>query len=339
MSDPILPVPGDELKNTSPVGLPAATPAPPPAPADSAAAAKKPGCDDRRRRRRALISAPLRVRGVDVTHDGPDEISATIDVSRAGVLFVTSHPTYVRDMSVMITFPYSESPTAIHAEQPGRIARVFQLPDGRTAVAIALDPSGVGVDLVDAGGRKLNQVSDTVQPSERTPQKPLVVAMDADPTIRESLKDYLTTEGYEVIAVNNSSDARDVLNLFTPELVIAEIEGDGLPGYAICAHVKGTPRLQRIPVVLTTSSAYPSDYSSAHSLGAVVCMAKPYKQERLGHVVRLLAPLPHAKLQTAPPRPADPTRKPGVNQRRAPARGNAPGAPSGSILWRFRSAR
>jgi len=40
--------------------------------------------------------------------------------------------------------------------------------------------------------------------------------------------------------------------------------------------------------MLMTSSAYPSDYSSAHSVGAVVCMAKPYKQERLGHVVRLL---------------------------------------------------
>jgi hypothetical protein len=43
-------------------------------------------------------------------------------------------------------------------------------------------------------------------------------------------------------------------------------------------------------VMLLTSSAYPSDYSNAHSLGAVVCMAKPFRQERLGHMVRLLAP-------------------------------------------------
>lgn len=337
MSDAILPVPGDELKGTFPAGIP--DPAASSFTFADCGAVAKPGHEDRRRRRRALISAPLRVRGVDVTHDGPDEISTTIDVSRAGLLFVTSHPAYARGMSVMITFPYTKSPTAIHAEQPGRVARVVQLPDGRNAVAIALDPSGVGVDLVDAGGRKLNQAVGTVPASDSDPKKPLVVAMDADPTIRESLKDYLSAEGYEVIAVNNSSDARDVLNLFTPELVIAEIEGEGLPGYAICAHVKGTPRLQRIPVVLTTSSAYPSDYSSAHSLGAVVCMAKPYKQERLGHIVRLLAPLPHAKLQTAPPRPADPTRKPGVNQRRAATGGKGSSAPSGSILWRFRSAR
>ena len=49
--------------------------------------------------------------------------------------------------------------------------------------------------------------------------------------------------------------------------------------------------------------------ASAHSLGAVVCMAKPYRQERLGHVVRLLAPPPNANDDAMPPRPADPSRR------------------------------
>lgn len=68
-----------------------------------------------------------------------------------------------------------------------------------------------------------------------------------------------------------------------------------MPGYDLCVHIKETQRLKRIPVVLTTRSAYPSDYANAHALGAIVCMAKPYKQERLGHIVRLLAPLPSDK--------------------------------------------
>jgi CheY-like chemotaxis protein len=122
---------------------------------------------------------------------------------------------------------------------------------------------------------------------------------------------YLENEGYDVIAVSNATDAREVLNLFTPSLLVAEIEGEGDPGYDLCGHVKATPRLRRVPVVLTTFSAYPSDYSRAHSLGAIVCMAKPYKQERLGHIVRLLAPLPEHIEKTAAPRAADPTRVPG----------------------------
>ena len=121
-------------------------------------------------------------------------------------------------------------------------------------------------------------------------RKPLILVVEADLLARDLLKAYLSTQGYRVLAVGNASEGRDVLNVVTPALLIAEIEGEGLPGFDLCVHVKATPRLKHIPVMLTTKSAYPTDYSNAHSLGAVVCMAKPYRQERIGHVVRLLIP-------------------------------------------------
>ena len=284
---------------------------------------------DRRRRRRALISAPVRVRGINVTDAVVDEISTTIDVSRAGILFLSTSPNYARGMEVAVIFPYSTAPAALHAEQPGRIVRAFATSDGRYAVAVALG-EGVGEDIVDSCGRKLADSS----PAPRMPlappaaplasygslfslsrepnsKRPLVLVVDADEMVRATLKAYLGSEGYDVMAVSNSPDAREVMNMFTPALVIAEVEGDGLPGYDLCAHVKQSPRLKHVPVVLTTSSGYPSDYSNAHALGAVVCMTKPYKQERLGHVVRLLVPPPaeFCTQKSGAPRPADPSRR------------------------------
>jgi CheY-like chemotaxis protein len=250
---------------------------------------------ERRQRRRALISAPIRVRCEGLTGDGPDEVSTTVDVSRVGVLFLTAHRGYFRGMGVRVTFPYSKAPGVRQAEQEGYVVRVTDLSNGRRAVAIALGVSGVGEDLVDASGRKLNapQIKESSSPvfQRSSPDKPLVLVLDSDAAIREALKAVLNGQGYEVIAVNNASDARDVLNMFSPSLVIAEIEGEGFPGYDVCAHVKGTPRLRCVPVVLTTRSAYPSDYANAHSLGALVCMAKPFRKERLAHVAQLLAPV------------------------------------------------
>lgn len=268
---------------------------------------------ERRRRRRALISAPVRVRGVDVTDSGPDEVSTTIDVSRLGILFETSNTAYFHGMDVAVTFPYVKMPGAMQIEQEGLVVRVHELPDGRRTVAVALGV-GTGTDLVDASGRNLsgaNAYSTYSGGSEQ--KKPLVLALDSDAAVRESLKTCLANEGYEVIALSNGPDAREVLRMFTPALVIAEIEGEGLPGYDICAFVKADEKLRHIPVVLTTRSGYPSDYANAHAVGAIVCMAKPYKQERLSHVVRLLAPTAQAKEQTAPVRAADPSRKPGAN--------------------------
>jgi CheY-like chemotaxis protein len=263
---------------------------------------------ERRSRRRALISAPVRVRSIDVTGDSIDEASTTLDVSRGGVLFVSSMRAFARGMEVAVTFPYSKSPVAVQAEQTGRIVRVTDMPDGRQSVGVAL--VGTEGDLVDTAGHQMvsTELSNLQDQTTRS-AKPLVLIVDADPGIRTSLKILLGADGYDVVAVSCAREAHEVLKMFTPVLLIAEIEGEDLPGYELCAHVKSTPRLQTIPVMLLTSSAYPSDYASAHSLGAVVCMAKPYRQERLRHVVRLLAPTAEAKAQTAPPRAADQKRR------------------------------
>ena len=267
---------------------------------------------ERRKKRRALISAPVRIRGVDVlTHDGLDDVTTTLNVSRLGVLLASWSPAYYRSMDVMVTFPHSQAPDATQAEQPGRVVRVSELPDGRRSIAIALGVTHCD-EFIFASGEKIHAEPEAPKfKFERDPNslKPLVLALDAEASTRESLKTYLANEGYDVITVTNAQEARDVLNQCTPSLLIAEIEGEGMPGYDLCSHCKATPRLQGVPVMLTTSSAYPSDYASAHSLGAVVCMAKPYRQERLGHVVRLLAPPLNADDKAAPPRPADPSRR------------------------------
>jgi CheY-like chemotaxis protein len=156
--------------------------------------------------------------------------------------------------------------------------------------------------------------------SQRTQEAalPLVLVLAEESVSRTFMKTYLSGEGYEVIAFSEVLEARSVLDECTPALVIAEIEGREMPGYDLCAHCKNTPRLKFVPVLLITSSAYPSDYARAHSAGAVVCMAKPYRRERLGHVVRLLAPPPDADANSMPPRKADTSRRAGRHRSKVP---------------------
>lgn len=264
------------------------------------------GRNDRRRKRRSLISAPIRIRSLNTTTVGPDEICTTLDVSRNGILFVTRNQMFHRGTEVAVTFPYSKCRGIPAPEQPGSVVRVSALSDGKVAVAIGF-ALGVNESVDGAAALNLDQVSESSAAGELR-SRPLILIVEADPRLRDLLKGFLTAEGYRVIAVDNASDAREVLNMLTPSLLIAEIEGEGLPGFDLCVHVKMTPRLKHIPVMLTTESAYPSDYSSAHSLGAVVCLAKPFRQERLAHVVRLLVPPDQEGPQATPPRTPDPTR-------------------------------
>jgi CheY-like chemotaxis protein/Tfp pilus assembly protein PilZ len=248
----------------------------------------------RRRSYRAVISAPVRIRSANTRGASFDEIASTVDVSRTGILFETTSFAYSHGTDVLVTFPYSDSPSMKLAERPAHVARITESANGSRAIAVMFrSTNGENQTTQILPGQAGTQaVAD--RPVKAGEKRPLILAVDADDKVRGALKAHLHGLGYEVIAVHNAASAREALTILTPSLVIAEIEGEDMPGYEICAHVKRDPRLRHIPVILTTQAANPTDYADAHSLGAVVCMAKPYRQDRLDHVVRLVAPLPHA---------------------------------------------
>jgi CheY-like chemotaxis protein len=257
---------------------------------------------ERRRQRRVLISTAVRVRNAAGADHEFSEPTTTVNLAPGGCLIETGSPWYRRGMKVRVTLPYSDTAEEAQIEQEGTVVRVVELSKGRRySVAFALKSSE------DAPGSAADH-SAAQRGSDIA--LPLVLVLAEDSASR-SMKSYLSAEGYDVVAFNKIDEARNLLNECTPALVIAEIEGEQMPGYELCAYCKQDPRLKSVPVMLITSSAYPSDYAKAHSAGAVVCMAKPYRRERLGHVVRLLAPPPNADQKMEPPRKADASRRAG----------------------------
>ena len=262
-------------------------------------AAEKPArTQERRRKSRTLVSTPVRVRGVEGSGRKLDESTTTVNLSSSGILIETNSATYARNMKVLVTIAGGAAQT----EREGHVVRITDLREGRRSVAIALAQAVVE--------QKPARTQDSLLP--------LVLVLESESAASDFMRSYLSSEGYEVVTVETVAEARSVLEERTPSLLIAEIEGEGMPGYSLCSHCKETPRLKPIPIMLMTSSAYPSDYAKAHSMGAVVCMAKPFKRERLGHVVKLLAPPPHAS-QAAPPHAADPSRHSPAKQSKTPA--------------------
>ena len=239
--------------------------------------------EERRKKSRVLVSTPVRLRSLEDMEGSLEDVTTTVNLSPDGILIDTKNSAYYRGMKVRIVIPYVHESAEVPAEQAGHVVRIVELHGGRRSVAISLD------------GLAATPAKHHDEKSPRETAKPLVLVLETEIVASEFMKKYLSSEGYEVITVSTVAEAHGVLDQRTPSLLIAEIEGDERPGYVLCSHCKETPRLKRIPVMLITSSAYPSDYAKAHSLGAVVCMAKPYKRERLGHVVKLLAPPPELK--------------------------------------------
>jgi len=257
---------------------------------------------ERRHRRRVKISAPVRVRQVDSGHAVEFDLTMTTDVSREGILFETSRPSYQRGQEVAVVFPYRPLPGDSVREQCGQVVRVVRASENRYGVAVAFVDRPPSYELLDSAGNPAKVKPESgAPPAERTAlrPRPLVIVVDAEAQQRAALRAELEMQGYAVETVPDPSLAVALLRHRTPVALLCEAEtfagvmpgGGEMSGYDLCVIVRRNPRYGRMPVILTSRTGLPSDFATAHALGATICVAKPYDTQRIGNLFRMVAPI------------------------------------------------
>jgi CheY-like chemotaxis protein len=172
---------------------------------------------ERRNRVRAVISAPVRVRGILGPDRDFDETTTTVNLSPTGILLETTSASYYRTMRVSITLPYETSAATVQTEQEGRVVRITELRDGRRSVAIALTHTAADdASKTEEESERATKSHATNVHAQRatqhapTPDAPLVLVVESETAASEFMKTYLSGEGYEVITVKTLPEARSV---------------------------------------------------------------------------------------------------------------------------------
>jgi CheY-like chemotaxis protein len=232
---------------------------------------------ERRRLRRAKITVPVHIRGGIERVDTFEDLGNSVDASRDGLLLSTTRDGYWIGQPLLVTFPYSGTPTAINTPRKAKVVRCTVMPDSLYALAVQFQPEN-------------GKNGSSAWASTPFPTQVRVLAVESDPRMASTMRDLLQQDGYHAVFVSTTQQALDILRSETPDVLLAEVECGEISGQDLCAIVKTNERLRHIPVILLTRSALPSDYSAGHLLGAVVCMAKPCQPERLQRAVHLVAP-------------------------------------------------
>jgi CheY-like chemotaxis protein len=252
------------------------------------------GTIERRRRKRAKITAQVHVRGLN-SPEPFEEVCKSVDVSRDGLLFTAARAGYWKGQRLDVTFPYSTAAAALNTAQQAEIVRVVPQ-DGHYAIAVQFISAKSEVAAAGNGAAKADpSMVGAALASGNMKQQSVVLIVESDPKTADIMRNVLSSDGYTIVIVPTAQQALDILRTTVPAVFLAEVEGTDMSGHDLCLIIKRNDRLQRVPVILLTKSAQPADYSASHQLGAVVCMAKPFKPERLLHVVRLVSPPPTQK--------------------------------------------
>jgi CheY-like chemotaxis protein len=139
---------------------------------------------------------------------------------------------------------------------------------------------------------------------------------DDSVTIQRVIELTFADEDVHVLTVGDGDQAIAAIDQKPPDIVLADVGMPGRDGYEVAQHVKKTPRLAHIPVLLLTGAFEPVDQVRASAVGCDGVLAKPFEPQLvIGRVRELLARQPAAPVAAAPAPASAPPAEPALDDR------------------------
>ncbi|MGH1537708.1 MAG: hybrid sensor histidine kinase/response regulator, partial [Gammaproteobacteria bacterium] len=128
------------------------------------------------------------------------------------------------------------------------------------------------------------ETTDVIDDSEST-----VMVVDDSITIRKVTTRFLERNNYKVVTAKDGVDAVQMLQDFTPALILLDIEMPRMDGYELATHVRNNERLKHVPIIMITSRTGDKHRQRAMDIGVQEYLGKPYNEsELLGYVQRVM---------------------------------------------------
>ncbi len=112
-----------------------------------------------------------------------------------------------------------------------------------------------------------------------------LIVIDDDTAVTDLLSLLLKSQGFEVLATNNSSDGLNMIREVQPDLVILDLMMPEMDGWEVCRSVR---QFSQVPIIILSALNDPSMIASVLDAGADDYLTKPTPSRVLvAHINRL----------------------------------------------------
>ena len=108
-----------------------------------------------------------------------------------------------------------------------------------------------------------------------------ILAVDDQPANLEILTKVLSKAGYAVTPALSGKHAIQQLKLFTPDLILLDVQMPELDGFETCRYIKVHPETAHIPIIFVTGLSDTESIVKGFSAGAADFITKPFQQPEL----------------------------------------------------------
>jgi DNA-binding response OmpR family regulator len=110
-----------------------------------------------------------------------------------------------------------------------------------------------------------------------------VLVVDDEPTVRDVVSQYLTRDGFRVVATGDGREVMGLVELESPALIVLDVMLPGIGGLELCRTIRAR---RAIPVILLTARGEETDRIVGLELGADDYVTKPFSPRELVARVR-----------------------------------------------------
>ncbi|MEP7137705.1 MAG: response regulator [Chloroflexota bacterium] len=112
-----------------------------------------------------------------------------------------------------------------------------------------------------------------------------IVIVEDEPAAADLFEEMLRINQYEVIKTHNGGNALSIIQNEMPDAVLLDIMMPDISGIEVLRFMRREPRLRRIPVVIVSAKALPSDIRAGMEAGATAYLTKPVGLDDLRQTV------------------------------------------------------
>jgi two-component system, OmpR family, alkaline phosphatase synthesis response regulator PhoP len=114
-----------------------------------------------------------------------------------------------------------------------------------------------------------------------TVAEPLVLLVDDEPNIRETVSFILEMEGFRVVTAEDGEEGLEKIRALKPPVVLLDAMMPRRDGFDVCRTVKADPELAGVKVIMLTALGQKADQERGQAAGADYYVTKPFDEEEL----------------------------------------------------------
>jgi two-component system cell cycle response regulator DivK len=102
---------------------------------------------------------------------------------------------------------------------------------------------------------------------------------------RTLVRRVLQAEGYSVLEADGAQEALDVVQRYSPDLILMDINLPEIDGYSLTSLLKAMPSMFRVPIIALTANVMKGDRERTLEAGCDGYIQKPIDVDMLPHQI------------------------------------------------------